>query len=109
MKYISAILAALLVAGSLAVHSPYADEGHGDEYRVPSAVENATLILAEDGGGDHGRPSPEEARNVELERFSLACTAHIAGKWPPPRETAADPVHLIGNRYSVSRRPTFAP
>jgi hypothetical protein len=66
MKYISALLALLLVAGSLAVRPPYADEGYEDKYREPDAAEKETLILTEDGGGDHGEPSPEEGRNVVM-------------------------------------------
>jgi hypothetical protein len=66
MKYISTILAGLLVAGSLAGLPLSADEGDVDEYRESSAMEKETLILTEDGGGDHAEPSPEEIRNAEL-------------------------------------------
>jgi hypothetical protein len=70
MKYISTLLAALLVVASLAVLPIYADEGGGgDEYGEPPTMENEIVILADegDGGGDmHGEPSQEEARDAIL-------------------------------------------
>ena len=68
MKYVSTLLAVLLVVGSLAVLPFYTEQGEGGEYNGPPAVENETVILADEGGGDgvHEKPSPEEARNVIL-------------------------------------------
>lgn len=48
--------------------------------------------------------SDSRVPHSRLERFSLACTAHVTGKWPPPKATEADPVHLLGNcsRWSTT-------
>lgn len=58
----------LVVAGPLAVWPLYASEGGGGGgYSKPPAVENETVMLAEEGGdGGRGEPSPEGARNVVL-------------------------------------------
>ena len=68
MKYMSRLLAVLLVVGSLAGLPLYTKEGDGGEYRGPPAAENETVIQADEGGGDgvQGEPSPEEARNIVL-------------------------------------------
>jgi hypothetical protein len=66
MKSISALLILLLAAGSLAVQLPHSDETKRDKCRQPAAAETETVILTEDGGGDHAEPSPEEIRNAEL-------------------------------------------
>jgi hypothetical protein len=69
MKHMSIILAVLLVAGSLTVLPLYVDEGGEDAgSSEPPAVENKTVILADEGGDSppHGEPSPEEARNAVL-------------------------------------------
>jgi hypothetical protein len=68
MKYMSIILTVLSVAGVLAVLPLYADDGGGDgEYSRPPAVENKTVILADEGdGARHGELSLEAARNVAL-------------------------------------------
>jgi hypothetical protein len=65
--------------------------------RVVAAGAGGPVGVAVAGAGD---VTPVAA--AVIERFSLACTAHIAGKWPPPREAAAHPVHLIGNRSRAS-------
>ena len=68
MKYMSIILAVLLVVGVLAVSPLYADEGRDADSSEPPAVENKTVILADEGGDSaaHGEPFPEEARNAVL-------------------------------------------
>jgi hypothetical protein len=67
MKYMSIILAVLLMAGALAVLPFYVDKGGENAgSSEPSAVENKTVILADEGGDSahHEQPSPEEARNA---------------------------------------------
>ena len=68
MKHMSIILAVLLVARVLAALPLYADAGRDADSSEPPAVENKTVILADEGGDSdkHGEPSPEEARNAVL-------------------------------------------
>jgi hypothetical protein len=68
MKYMSTLLAVLLLVGSLAVLPLYTEEGDGGEYSGPPAAENEAVILSDEGGGDgvQEEPSPEEARIVVL-------------------------------------------
>jgi hypothetical protein len=68
MKYISTLLAGLLVIGSLSVLPLYREGSKGGEFSRPPVVEDETVLLADEGGGDgvQGKPSPEEARSVVL-------------------------------------------
>ncbi len=62
MRYMTSMLAVLLVAGALGVPGLYADAG-GD-YSEPPAVENDTIMLADAGGDRGGQPVDEQAGEI---------------------------------------------
>jgi hypothetical protein len=64
MKYASLLLAALLMAGSLAVPSLYADAGA--DHSEPPAVEDEAIVLADSGGDLGGQPAEERMDEIRL-------------------------------------------